>query len=458
MADELRILILEDNPLDAELVLRALGTIPQPTFCRVYMTAADLEAALAEQWDIVISDYSMPGFGAIQALEIARRIKPDIPFVVMSGTIGEERAVELLKAGVTDYVMKDRLERLVSVVQRAVREAREHTALNEAQQSLVRAGQEWLDTFNAISDGILMLDADGRVVRFNRAVSDHLALSPDQIPGSTVVELLQSSCPESNTALGEWASGIPPPRSEWGPCLRTGKWFDVTCDSLNGGGTASGFVLVFSDITQRKLAEEELHGLLSKLKRTMNGTVAIAVRMVESRDPYTAGHQERVAEFAVDIARRLGMTAEEIDLIRTAALLHDVGKIAVPAEILVRPGKLQPLEWELIRRHPEVGAEILENAEFEGPIHDIVLQHHERLDGSGYPFGLKGDEIRRESQVVTVADVTEAMTAHRPYRPACSDAQVIGELESGRGVRYATDVVDACLELLKDDSSCLADR
>ncbi len=454
MDEELRILVLEDNPADAELVLRTLNDLPQRTFCEVHMTANELEAALGENWDIVVSDYSMPGFGAMQALEITRSIAPDLPFVVMSGTIGEERAVELLRAGVTDYIMKDRLERLVAVVQRAIRESREHAALSEAQEHLVRAGQEWLDTFNAISDGILMLDADGAVVRFNSAVPGHLAMEPDEIIGRTVYELLRSTCPESNAALDQWATGLPP-RSEWGPCARTGKWFDVSCDPLNGGSGPTGFVLVFTDITQSKVTEEELREVLSKLKRTMKGTVAIAVRMVESRDPYTAGHQERVSELAVAIARRLGMDPQEIDLIRTASLLHDVGKIAVPAEILVRPGQLQPLEWDLIRRHPEVGAEILADAEFEGPIHDIVLQHHERLDGSGYPFGLKGDEIRREAQIVTVADVTEAMTAHRPYRPACSDEQVIGELQSGRGVRYAADVVDACLDHLRENGTCL---
>jgi len=448
--ESLRILILEDSASDAELVLRELGQLDGAACSEVIMTGDDLRAQLeSDHWDVIVSDFSMPGFDAMEALEITRETHPLLPFVVMSGTIGEERAVELLRSGVTDYVMKEHLGRLGSVVKRAVREAREHQALNEAQLGLMRSAQEWLDTFNALSDAVLMLDAEGSIRRINRAAPELLCTTPDKLLGSRVADVIRSICPDADRFLESWGV-CPPARFEVGPCELPSVWFEVSCDPIDGNGhPATGHVLVLTDITQRKRSDAQLRSLFGRLKRTMDGTVAIAVRMVESRDPYTAGHQERVAELAVAIARRLHLDDDAVELIHTAARLHDVGKIAVPAEILVKPGQLQELEWELIKRHPVVGAEIIKDAEFEGPIHEIVLQHHERLDGSGYPLGLAGDAICREAQIVAVADVTEAMTAHRPYRPACTTDQVFAELSGGRTIRYAPDIVDACLDYLR---------
>jgi len=347
-------------------------------------------------------------------------------------------------------VMKEHLGRLPSAVQRAVNESREHALLNDATHQLVMAGQEWLDTFNALSDGVMLLDLDGRVRRLNRAAEILIGAPAGEIEGRPARDLLGLMCSDPESVICPDLIGSV--RFEVGPCERSGMWFEVACDPIDGTGHPStGYVVVFTDITARKHSEEQLRAVMSRLRRTMEGSVAIAVRMVESRDPYTAGHQERVSELAVAIAQRMGCASDQVELIRTAALLHDIGKIAVPAEILVRPGQLQELEWEFIKRHPTKGAEILRDAEFEGPIREIVWQHHERLDGSGYPRGLSGDEIRREALIVAVADVAEAMTAHRPYRPACTDEQVTAELAGGSGTKYAPDVVAACLAHLRDN-------
>ena len=216
----------------------------------------------------------------------------------------------------------------------------------------------------------------------------------------------------------------------------------------DGSKEIEGWVVVLSDITHSKRSESELRSLVSRLERTMKGSVSIAAHMVEKRDPYTAGHQEGVARFGVDIANLLGLPAEQVDLVRTAALLHDIGKIAIPAEILAKPGKLDQYEWLIIQRHPLVGAEILEDAELGGPIADIIRQHHERLDGSGYPDGLAAADICLEARIVAVADVAEAMLAHRPYRPARTLEQTTEELERGRGSLYDSRAVDACLSVL----------
>jgi putative nucleotidyltransferase with HDIG domain len=168
------------------------------------------------------------------------------------------------------------------------------------------------------------------------------------------------------------------------------------------------------------------------------------------KDPYTAGHQVRVAKLARAIASELGMSDEQVEAIRTASLLHDIGKIIVPPEILNKPGKLSALERSFVEVHAQASYEILKSIEFEFPIAEIILQHHERLDGTGYPRGLSGDSILKEARILTVADVVEAMASHRPYRPALPLETALEEIVSHRGTLYDAEAVDACLRLFAD--------
>jgi len=171
------------------------------------------------------------------------------------------------------------------------------------------------------------------------------------------------------------------------------------------------------------------------------------VLTIESRDPYTAGHQQRVAQLASAIAKELGLPEKEVEGIRMASLIHDLGKISLPAEILSKPGKLTEIEFRLVQNHPQAGYEILKNIDFPWPIAQIVLQHHERLDGSGYPNQLKNDAIRKEARIVGVADVVEAMASHRPYRPALGIDKALEEISSGKGILYDPQAVEACIKL-----------
>lgn len=186
------------------------------------------------------------------------------------------------------------------------------------------------------------------------------------------------------------------------------------------------------------------------LQRSLEQSIQAIAYTVEARDPYTAGHERRVAELAVAIARELGLSEERIHGIRLAGSIHDLGKIHVPAEILARPGKLTDIEFMLIKTHPQAGYDILKDVGFPWPIADIVRQHHEKMDGSGYPQGLKGGQILLESRIMTVADVVEAMASHRPYRPAKGIAFALTEIERGRGSAYDTAVADACLNLFRE--------
>jgi PAS domain S-box-containing protein/putative nucleotidyltransferase with HDIG domain len=219
-------------------------------------------------------------------------------------------------------------------------------------------------------------------------------------------------------------------------------------------GTVIGGYGIYHDMTARKEAERllqesylELQNQVLALRRSWNQTIHILASVVEARDPYTAGHQKKVALLAGEIASQMGLPDDEIDHVILAALIHDIGKIEVPSEILSKPGILSSLEIQLIRTHPEAGRRVLSGLQTPWPLAEIVFQHHERLDGSGYPRGISGDEILLAARIIAVADVVEAMSSHRPYRPAWPMEAVVAEMTRLRGVAFDAAVVDAWLEI-----------
>jgi PAS domain S-box-containing protein/putative nucleotidyltransferase with HDIG domain len=206
---------------------------------------------------------------------------------------------------------------------------------------------------------------------------------------------------------------------------------------------------IVRDITKRKEAENKVEQSYQKLKKILDDVIETLASIVEVKDPYTSGHQKRVALLAVAMAEELGMDEEKIEIINTAALIHDIGKINLPASVLTRPGKLSKIEFDMIKTHPRLGYDMIGHIEFPKPVADIVLQHHERIDGSGYPQGLEGDKIIPEAKILAVADVVEAMVSHRPYRPALSIEEAVREIRSGRGKIYDRRAVDACMKVIK---------
>lgn len=196
----------------------------------------------------------------------------------------------------------------------------------------------------------------------------------------------------------------------------------------------------------------ELAETNARLKRTMNGVIKAMAAALESRDPYTVGHQQRVAELSIAIGKRLCLDENRLEALYIAAMVHDIGKISIPAQILSKPGKLSPIEFGLIQTHAETGFRIMKEIDFPWPVADIVHQHHERIDGSGYPQGLKESELMLESKILTVADVVEAMASHRPYRPALGIQLALAEITANRNRYYAADVVHACLEVFANNS------
>ena len=229
----------------------------------------------------------------------------------------------------------------------------------------------------------------------------------------------------------------------------TEKWFDLKVKVID---LEEGPVIVASalDITEKKHVEKEREEAVFRLKTLLYKVVEAFSLAVEFRDPYTMGHQKRVSELSVAISNELGLDPEKIEGIRVASLLHDFGKaVGVPLEILNKPSKLNDIEFSFIKVHPEIGWRILKEVDFPWPVSEAVYQHHERLNGSGYPRGLKGDQIIIEARIIGVADVVEAMTSHRPYRPPLPLEEALKEIKENKGILYDPQVVDACLRVFE---------
>ncbi len=210
------------------------------------------------------------------------------------------------------------------------------------------------------------------------------------------------------------------------------------------------FQSIYRDITETQKLEEKLQESLSGMRKAFDGIIQVLSTISEKRDPYTAGHQTRVADLTRAIAQDMGLSAERVEGVRLAGTIHDIGKVSVPAEILSKPARLTNIEFDMVKSHPQVGYEILHDVDFSWPLAEMVLEHHERMDGSGYPKGLKGEAILLEARILAVADVVEAMASHRPYRPALGIEAALEEIEKNRGILYDSSVVSACLGLFRE--------
>ena len=208
--------------------------------------------------------------------------------------------------------------------------------------------------------------------------------------------------------------------------------------------------LLTRELKRRSDADEARVKATQRLALLLQQSVEALSHTLSQRDPYTAGHQARVAALSVTIAERMGLPTDRVEAIRTGALLHDVGKIAIPAEILCKPGRLTPEEFNLVKSHARIGSTIVAKIDFDAAVHAVVGQHHERLDGTGYPNGLRGDAIPLEARIVAVADIVEAMTSHRPYRPALGAVAAEAEIRAMRGHKLDAEAVDTCLSIIAD--------
>ena len=225
--------------------------------------------------------------------------------------------------------------------------------------------------------------------------------------------------------------------------------FDKT-PLVDADGEIRGVMVEGIDITDHTSAEISLQEKLDKLEKTLNGSIQAMATIVEMRDPFTIGHQQRVASLSGAIAQQMGLAEEQAFGVIIASKIHDIGKVYVPMEILSKPGGLSDTERQIIKSHSAGGYDILKPIDFPWPVAQAIYQHHERLDGSGYPLGLRGADIILEARIIMVADVVEAMSSHRPYRPALSVESALTEITGNSGILYDAEVVDACVRLFRE--------
>lgn len=235
--------------------------------------------------------------------------------------------------------------------------------------------------------------------------------------------------------------------------LRTKSGKEIAAEFVSNSYDCEGVKVIqcnIRDISERKVAEGVSRQYLEQLKVALMNTVHVATVISEMRDPYTAGHERRVASIAVAIGKELGLGKEKLEGLHVAGALHDVGKLSIPSEILSKPARLSEVEMALVRGHAQASFDVLNTMEWPWPVAEVALQHHERMDGSGYPQGLKGEEILLEARIMAVADVVEAMSTHRPYRAAKGIDAALAEIERGRGTIYDASVADTCLRLFRE--------
>ncbi|WP_448874972.1 cache domain-containing protein [Desulfobulbus propionicus] len=320
-------------------------------------------------------------------------------------------------------------------------------------KSLKKSTERFRNLVETTSDWVWETDKIGRITYSSPQVTELLGYPVEEITGNFLLHL---ASPNQKTILGPLFKGILAAKNPF-------KGFEMTCFGKNGQivvfenngvpvfddqGELTGYRGVARDMTERKIATETLKKSRDELRASLEETVKSLASTVEKRDPYIASHQQRVDLLACAIARELGLPEERIEGVHIAALLHDIGMIALPSEYLTKPSKLSNEEKAIMKCHPEFGYQILRNIQFPWPVAEIVYQHHELLDGSGYPRGLHDQEIHLEAKIIAVADVVESMISHRPYRPSLGITKALEEIQAGRNIRYHAASVDACTRLI----------
>jgi PAS domain S-box-containing protein/putative nucleotidyltransferase with HDIG domain len=334
---------------------------------------------------------------------------------------------------------------------------RDITERKRMEEDLRESKEKYRDLVETINDWIWEVDQNGLFTYISPRITDLLGYEPEEWLGKTPFDFMPPE--ETRRVRGLFdqlvANHQPVVNLENTVLHKDGRLVVFETSAVpffdpGPGGEFKGYRGVNRNITDRKKAEEKLQKSYKQLQSTFITTVNALASTVEMKDQYTAGHQPRVSHLASAIAKEMGLPEEQIKSIRMAGLIHDIGKIIVPAEILNKPGPLTDIQYEMVKMHPRAGFDILKGIKFPWPVAQIIFQHHELMDGSGYPQGLAGDQIMLEARVLTVANVVEAMTSHRPYRAAHDITAALNEIKKHKGMLYDPGVVDACLRLFKE--------
>jgi len=359
------------------------------------------------------------------------------------------------EVGTFDEAVQQLLIEMATDISFALDNFAREAARNQAQKELLAAEEQFRGLVEQSIAGIYIIQ-DGKLVYVNPRAAEIVGQgSADELIGTDplawVVETDRGQVAENMRVLlsGE-AQNL---ALDFGALRRDGVVIEVGANAARATHKGQPAIIgLLQDISEKKRADEQIRHYIEQLQTAFMSTVEVATALSEMRDPYTAGHERRVGKIAAAIGAELGLDDQRIEGLRVAGYLHDIGKITIPAEILSKPGKLSPIEYQLIKGHPQSGYDVLKSVEFPWPVAQVTLQHHERMDGSGYPQGIKGEAILFEARIMAVADVIEAMSSHRPYRPGLGIDKALAEIERGRGTAYDADAVDACLRLFHEKS------
>jgi len=341
------------------------------------------------------------------------------------------------------------------------------TDRKQAEAELRESQRRLADTIESLPDATVVIDREGRVLYWNREMVEMTGFSAEDMIGKGKYEyalpfygirrpILIDMIVDSTVQFDNQYTYVHREGKVLFTETKTGKlkgkerilWGRAT-PLFDTKGEVVGAIESVRDITDLKQAEEDLKKSNERLEAIFSGTVSALAVTTEKRDQYTAGHQHRVASLACAIAREMGLSEQMIHNINIAGTLHDIGKLYVPLDILSQTGKLTEIEKLFVKTHPAAGYDIVKSIPFDGPIAEIILQHHERMDGTGYPRGLAGEDILLEARILSVADVVEAMASHRPYRAALGVDKALEEIQKNAGQLYDKSVVEACAKLIK---------
>lgn len=442
-----KILIVEDDPVSSALTATYARELGYDVLCTVSTGREAVDSAGSLKPDLVIMDVVLRG--NMDGIDAARNIYENyrVPVIFITQSSLDENLDRIRNTNPFGYLIKpvDRHELRVSIEMALLKFSME--------MKLKESEERYSSILESISDAVVVVDDDRRITYFNRVAEEMTGAPGPSALGRKVDDIIIfNDAEEGDSSPAETAGGNGKSRILRLSVRESEIPVDLRISAMRDGkGSSKGRVMVFRDVSESIKSENRIHESLKLLRKAMGGVIQAIAFTVEKKDPYTAGHQRKVANIARFIANRMNLSQDIIEGIRMAGVIHDLGKISIPAEILSKPGKITEAEFNLIKSHPQIGYDILKNIDFPWPVAEIVYQHHEHLDGSGYPRGLKEGGILMESKIIAVADVIEAMASHRPYRPSLGIEMALQEIAAHEGTFYDTEVVRTCITIFRTE-------
>ncbi len=440
-----RILIVEDDRVTSLIIQKYIEELGYETAGAVSSGEEAIIYSKNVSPDLILMDITLEG--EMDGIDSANHIYSEfnIPIVYITTSSDDSTMKRAKEANPFGFIIKP-------IDKKELRASLELALLRyRMDEKLIENEEKYFNILASIGDAVIVTDYDGNITYINPVAEKMTGYKLSEVAGLYAqhlinvenVEVKQPAITNNDDSdIRNRSYLISKDNSKTPVDYRSSPQKDRNGDYI-------GTVVVLRDITESVKSEDKLHESFKMLRKAMGGAIQAMAQTVESRDPYTAGHQKRVSNIARMIADELSLKRDQIEGIRLAGVIHDLGKISIPAEILSKPGRITEVEFNLIKNHPQTGYDILKTIDFPWPIAEIVYQHHERIDGSGYPRGLTGDEIMIEAKILAVADVVEAMASHRPYRPSLGIDVALEEIEKNRGKLYDEEIADVCIDIFR---------